>query len=77
MYKYAQLVMNVALGFDTYLVMRHGLPSPSSDGADEVEPPKVAVPGAPYTGQLGCYYCNDVVAPMDVRPDFSSPHSSL
>ena len=50
--------MNVALGFDTYLVMRHGvisdLPSP------------VQIPGTGYTGRLGCYYCNDVVAPMDV-----------
>ncbi|GAA5861143.1 hypothetical protein JCM8547_008048 [Rhodosporidiobolus lusitaniae] len=61
-----KLVMNVALGFDTYLVMRHGLPSSSSSDA---APKPVVTPGAPYTGQLGCYYCNDVVAPMDSLSD--------
>jgi ubiquitin-like modifier-activating enzyme ATG7 len=56
-------VMNVALGFDTYLVMRHGLPSSSS--SEKVDSAQVK-PGSIYRGQLGCYYCNDVVAPMDV-----------
>lgn len=41
-------VINVALGFDTYLVMRHGL-RPDSNSSPH----------------LGCYYCNDVVAPID------------
>lgn len=45
-----KIVVNAALGFDGFLVMRHG--SRSSGG---VEGPK-----------LGCYYCNDVVAPADV-----------
>eukprot|EP00672_Neobodo_designis_P020939 CAMPEP_0174829126 /NCGR_PEP_ID=MMETSP1114-20130205/1743_1 /TAXON_ID=312471 /ORGANISM="Neobodo designis, Strain CCAP 1951/1" /LENGTH=677 /DNA_ID=CAMNT_0016062869 /DNA_START=83 /DNA_END=2116 /DNA_ORIENTATION=- len=40
-------VINSALGFDTYLVMRHGLRS------------------APKESRVGCYFCNDVVAPMD------------
>ena len=42
-------VMNAALGFDTYVVMRHGA-SPE-DGTEDT---------------LGCYFCNDVVAPADV-----------
>uniref|UniRef100_A0A060T8J7 Ubiquitin-like modifier-activating enzyme ATG7 n=1 Tax=Blastobotrys adeninivorans TaxID=409370 RepID=A0A060T8J7_BLAAD len=46
-----KLVINVALGFDSYVVMRHGINSTSSTGTPQ---PK-----------LGCYYCNDVVAPMD------------
>ena len=54
--------MNVALGFDTYLVMRHGLPSSSERKIDSAQ----VKPGSIYRGQLGCYYCNDVVAPMDV-----------
>ncbi|GAA5873942.1 hypothetical protein JCM3774_004046 [Rhodotorula dairenensis] len=58
-----KLVMNVALGFDTYLVMRHGLPT-----ADKVDTAQVK-PGSIYRGQLGCYYCNDVVAPMDSLSD--------
>ncbi|GAA5825665.1 hypothetical protein JCM11251_000328 [Rhodosporidiobolus azoricus] len=60
-----KLVMNVALGFDTFLVMRHGLPSPK----DQPSFPASVTPGQPYTGQLGCYYCNDVVAPMDSLTD--------
>ena len=44
-----KIVINAALGFDSYLVMRHG-----------------AGPEAPGK-RLGCYYCNDIVAPADVR----------
>lgn len=44
-----KLVMNAALGFDTFVVMRHG---PQSDGGPQ---------------ELGCYFCNDVVAPADVN----------
>lgn len=39
-------VINCALGFDSYLVMRHGV-----------------------CGGLGCYFCNDVVAPTDSLTD--------
>jgi ubiquitin-like modifier-activating enzyme ATG7 len=42
-------VINTALGFDTFLVMRHGVPLTEDGNAN-----------------LGCYYCNDVVAPADV-----------
>ncbi|GAA6006191.1 Atg7p [Rhodotorula paludigena] len=62
-----KLVMNVALGFDTFLAMRHGLPP--SDSAATTPDSTPAVPGAPYRGQLGCYYCNDIVAPMDSLSD--------
>lgn len=48
---YCQIVMNAALGFDTFLVMRHGARASST-------PPNGA--------RLGCYYCNDIVAPSDV-----------
>jgi ubiquitin-like modifier-activating enzyme ATG7 len=44
-----KIVLNAALGFDTYVVMRHGLKA-TKDGEQE----------------LGCYFCNDVVAPADV-----------
>ena len=44
-----KIVLNAALGFDTFVVMRHGL---KATQAGEVE--------------LGCYFCNDVVAPADV-----------
>lgn len=42
-----KIVINAALGFDTYMVMRHGV---SAQQPEE---------------QLGCYFCNDVVAPID------------
>ena len=39
-------VINTALGFDSYVVMRHGLKEQGD-------------------ARVGCYFCNDVVAPMD------------
>ena len=44
-----KIVMNAALGFDTFVVMRHG-------SKNEKDPQH----------ELGCYFCNDVVAPADV-----------
>ena len=44
-----KIVMNAALGFDSYVVMRHGVKS--------LESPRQ---------ELGCYFCNDVVAPANV-----------
>jgi ubiquitin-like modifier-activating enzyme ATG7 len=46
-----KIVMNAALGFDSYVVMRHGV----EHGPEEKE-----------AASLGCYFCNDVVAPADV-----------
>lgn len=58
--------MNVALGFDSYLVMRHGVAAaePPASTAD-VETPSSA-PAIAIKGRLGCYFCNDIVAPGDV-----------
>ncbi|KAI8989203.1 E1-like protein-activating [Trametes punicea] len=47
-----KLVLNAALGFDTFLVMRHGARTPDAKGQ-----------------RLGCYYCNDIVAPTDSLTD--------
>ena len=48
-----KMLINAALGLDSWLVMRHGgdrsLSSSSSSGSE--------------TCRLGCYFCNDVVAP--------------
>ncbi|KAJ7927610.1 hypothetical protein B0H13DRAFT_1971142 [Mycena leptocephala] len=49
-----KIVLNAALGFDTFLVMRHGV------RASAVRPD---------AAQLGCYYCNDIVAPADSLTD--------
>lgn len=42
-----KIVITAALGFDGYVVMRHG--------------------SALQSPRLGCYFCNDVVTPTDVR----------
>jgi ubiquitin-like modifier-activating enzyme ATG7 len=52
--------MNAALGFDSFVVMRHGLPalaSSSTSGKEDLLDIK----------QLGCYYCSDITAARDVR----------
>ncbi|KAF7632037.1 hypothetical protein AFLA_012879 [Aspergillus flavus NRRL3357] len=47
-----KIVMNAALGFDSFVVMRHGV--------------KVAENPA---AELGCYFCNDIVAPVNSIKD--------
>ncbi|KAJ1654616.1 Autophagy protein 7 [Dispira simplex] len=68
---YDKLVINAALGFDSFLVMRHGAlpetwrnPEGMAQIADtsEVDPDILAT-------RLGCYFCNDVVAPTDSLRD--------
>lgn len=49
-----KIVMNAALGFDSYVAMRHGITPPEGGEAE-----------------LGCYFCNDVVAPADSVKDLT------
>jgi ubiquitin-like modifier-activating enzyme ATG7 len=51
-----KLVMNTALGFDTFLAMRHGA-NPTQHRQK------------PESTRLGCYFCNDIVAPTDSLTD--------
>lgn len=51
--------MNAALGFDTYLVMRHGI---FCDDGSIPDFNAATIPGR----HLGCYFCNDVTAPGNV-----------
>lgn len=60
-----KLVINAALGFDTYLVMRHGAGATAT--ADTEEQGTVDYDKAP--SRLGCYFCNDIVAPADSLTD--------
>ena len=51
-----KLCMTIALGFDTFVVMRHGV---------SIEEQKQM----PDQERLGCYFCNDVVAPRNSTQD--------
>uniref|UniRef100_A0A665UEI7 Ubiquitin-like modifier-activating enzyme ATG7 n=1 Tax=Echeneis naucrates TaxID=173247 RepID=A0A665UEI7_ECHNA len=76
-----KLVVNAALGFDTFVVMRHGLKkspiSESPSGGAESSASSGSAPSIPGSSlfsnipghKLGCYFCNDVVAPGDSTRD--------
>ena len=63
----SKLVINAALGFDSYLVMRHGAPPQATNGSDV--PSEGTRADKSWHGRLGCYFCNDVVAPSDSLTD--------
>lgn len=67
-----KITINAALGFDSFLVMRHGAGPYSSnhdfktEGANALSAMGNVVQGArDERKRLGCYFCNDVVAPID------------
>uniref|UniRef100_A0A673KWT1 Ubiquitin-like modifier-activating enzyme ATG7 n=1 Tax=Sinocyclocheilus rhinocerous TaxID=307959 RepID=A0A673KWT1_9TELE len=81
-----KLIVNAALGFDTFVVMRHGLKKPKESQSEEST--TTITPGTAQTypcvfhthshtslfsnipgHRLGCYFCNDVVAPGDSTRD--------
>lgn len=93
-----RLAINAALGFDGFMVMRHGAPVPPEAEqlvAQQEEPPAAGggeasgggEPGGGGSGvpaaaprpappppsvvgsRLGCYFCNDVVAPINSTVD--------
>ncbi|XP_055331736.1 ubiquitin-like modifier-activating enzyme ATG7 [Paramacrobiotus metropolitanus] len=53
-----KIVINAALGFDSYLVMRHGMIHENIPTSDKA-----------VRQRLGCYFCNDVVAPGNSTRD--------
>lgn len=58
-----KIAINAALGFDTFMVQRHGTRNSSNP-----PPPDLAVPN-PSGSDLGCYFCNDVTQPGNSQTD--------
>ncbi|KAG1650972.1 Ubiquitin-like modifier-activating enzyme ATG7 [Nymphon striatum] len=57
-----KITINAALGFDSYLVMRHGV---KLEETSTIPEDNSSILGS----NLGCYFCNDVVAPADSTRD--------
>lgn len=66
-----QITITAALGFDSFLVMRHGA-GPLADYRSEsmsalsAELGNFSLADRDKRPRLGCYFCSDVVAPIDV-----------
>lgn len=63
-----KVVINAALGFESFLVMRHGAgPVNSHETADASSSSigSLSIEDQNKEQRLGCYFCNDVVAPID------------
>ncbi|KAK3164774.1 hypothetical protein QOZ80_1AG0024510 [Eleusine coracana subsp. coracana] len=62
-----KIAITAALGYDSYLVMRHGAgPGINCEGSNvDATSDKLSTKDALGRQRLGCYFCNDVVAPVD------------
>ena len=67
-----KICLTAAVGFDTFVAMRHGV---TTDTAAEGGGGGAAAPAGPAGAgggrNVGCYFCNDVMAPTDSTKDRS------
>ncbi|KAM3726433.1 Ubiquitin-like modifier-activating enzyme ATG7 [Dirofilaria immitis] len=63
---HCKLAISVALGFDCFVVIRHGVSNDEiSEDSEQSQSDFNIVPGS----QLGCYFCSDVTAPGNSSVD--------
>lgn len=66
-------VITTALGFDNFVVMRHGVHHDAHGkplkASEEAKPSTSSAKHVHEDVALGCYFCNDVVAPQDSAKD--------
>lgn len=67
-------MINAALGFDSYVVMRHGVQKKSEAATDIPITEGVKVIRG---DNLGCYFCSDVTAPGNVKNIFLKRNSNF
>jgi len=68
-YIFIQIVLCSAVGFDSYVIIRHGVRTEESNSLSSSTTYKNLLSG----DKLGCYFCNDVVAPGDVCIEDNMP----
>uniref|UniRef100_A0A182PVR7 Ubiquitin-like modifier-activating enzyme ATG7 n=1 Tax=Anopheles epiroticus TaxID=199890 RepID=A0A182PVR7_9DIPT len=67
-----KIIINAALGFDSYLVMRHGFNRSSESQRKDIASqtsPDIAGFRKINSCDLGCYFCNDIVSPGNSMKD--------
>ncbi|XP_021854907.1 ubiquitin-like modifier-activating enzyme atg7 isoform X1 [Spinacia oleracea] len=65
-----KITMNAALGFESFLVMRHGAGAGAGSSCEAASAlssgmGNLSIGDKDKETRLGCYFCNDVVAPID------------
>lgn len=66
-----KLVINVAIGFDTFLLQRHGIRcySANPQTSEKMDTSSSVSSNQLAAEKLGCYFCSDIVGPADSTSD--------
>ncbi|WKY08280.1 hypothetical protein Q1695_007635 [Nippostrongylus brasiliensis] len=67
--KHKKMAFSVALGFDNYVVIRHGVRTDSSEAQPASDSTSVREGTVIPYSELACYFCSDVTAPGNSSSD--------